>query len=106
MFRNKAHTFLFALLLTLPVLPANATITATPTVSPLGPQPVYTPVTITFGATDTGPGPVNYRVAVAAPGDVGAKSYTKVQASPAPRTKPESGHVLPLERNSAEPETV
>jgi arylsulfate sulfotransferase len=68
MFRNKAHTFLFALLLTLPVLPANATITATPTVSPLAPQPVYTPVTITFGATDTGPGPVNYRVAVAAPG--------------------------------------
>src|SRR3984957_16233916 len=67
MSRMKSE-LLFALFLTLATLPANATITATPTVSPLAPQPVYTPVTITFGATDTGPGPVNYRVAVAAPG--------------------------------------
>jgi arylsulfate sulfotransferase len=68
MFRNHAHVLVFACCLILPVLPASATITATPIISPASTQPVYTPVTITFGATDTGPGPVNYSLAVAPPG--------------------------------------
>lgn len=70
MFRIKSQVLAFAFCLTLPVLPANATITATPTISPspASMQPVYTPVTITFGANDTGPGPVNYSLAVAPPG--------------------------------------
>jgi arylsulfate sulfotransferase len=69
MFRNKSQVLALAFCLTLWVLPANATITATPTISPspASPQPVYTPVTITFGANDTGPGPVNYSLAVAPP---------------------------------------
>jgi len=50
------------------MLRAQVTITPTPTISPAGPQPVGTPVTITFGATDSGPGPVNYRLDVQAPG--------------------------------------
>ena len=70
MFLNKSHVLVFAFCLTLPVLPANATITATPTLSPsaASSQPVYTPVTITFGAIDSGPGPVNYSLQVAPPG--------------------------------------
>lgn len=44
------------------------TIVATPQVSPVSPQPVGTPVLITFGATDTGPGPINYRLEVSPPG--------------------------------------
>lgn len=70
MFRNKSHVLVFVFCLMLRVLPANATITATPTLSPspTTTQPVYTPVTITFGASDTGPGPVNYSLAVAPPG--------------------------------------
>jgi arylsulfate sulfotransferase len=70
MFRHKSQVLAFAFSLTLRVLPANATITANSTISPspASTQPVYTPVTITFGANDTGPGPVNYSLAVAPPG--------------------------------------
>jgi arylsulfate sulfotransferase len=67
-FGSKPHLLVSAFWLTLWVLPANATITATPMISPASTQPVYTPVTITFGANDTGPGPVNYSLAVAPPG--------------------------------------
>lgn len=45
----------------------NATITATPQISPVSPQPVGTPVTVTFGATDSNPGPVNYQLEVKPP---------------------------------------
>jgi len=66
MVRIQPPGFFVVFCLTLPIL--HASITPTPSLSPASPQLVGTPVTITFGATDSGPGPVNYRLDVAPPG--------------------------------------